>query len=193
MILYLYKRRCIKFSQIKMPVNLQQYSGAVGAFNSCFNHNNIQNRVFHRKSNVSSIASAYFTIPINFSMFLSVISFCLIVLFRKNIKTINLLATKILIICMLSAYLFQVWLFFIRTKQSGDIEPNPGPKPNFCQSFSICHWNLYSISAHNFIKLSLLRPYIAIHKFDVVCLSETYLNASITNDDGSLEVHGHNL
>ena len=46
---------------------------------------------------------------------------------------------------------------------------------------------------HNFIKLSLLRPYIAIHKFDVVCLLETYLNASISNDDDSLEVPGYSL
>ena len=94
---------------------------------------------------------------------------------------------------MLSTYLFHVWLFFIRAKRSGDIEPNPQPKPNFCQSFSICHWNLNSISAYNFIKLSLLKPYIAIHKFDGVCLSETYLNASISNDDDSLEILGYNL
>ena len=79
--------------------------------------------------------------------------------------------------------------FFVRTKRSGDIEPNLGPKPNSCQIFSVCHWNLNSISAHNFIKLS---PYIAIRKFDVVCLSETYLNASISNDDDSLEVPGYN-
>ena len=139
-----------------MPVNLQQYRGAVGTINSRFNYNNIQNSAFHRKHNVSSIASAYclVTILINFYMFLSVVSFCLIVLFRRNIKTINLLATKILFIYILSTYLFHVWLFFIRTKRRGDIEPNPGPKPNFCQSFSICH----SISAHNFIKFSLSRP-----------------------------------
>ena len=176
-----------------MPVNLQQYRGAVGAFNSRFNHNNIQNSVFHRKPNVSSIASAYFAILINFCTFVSVISFYLIVAFRTNIKAINLLATKALFIYMLSTYLFHVRLFFIRTKRRGDIEPNPGPKPSSCQSFSICHWNLNSISAHNFIKLSLLKPYIAIHKFDVVCLSETYLNTSISNDDDSLEVPGYNL
>ena len=29
--------------------------------------------------------------------------------------------------------------------------------------------------------------------FDVVCLSKTYLNASISNDDDSLEVPGYNL
>ena len=72
-------------------------------------------------------------------------------------------------------------------------ESNPEPKPNSCQSFSICHWNLNSISVHNFIKLSLLKPNIAIHKFDVVCLSETYLNGSISNGDDSLEVPGCNF
>ena len=72
-----------------MPVSLQQYRGAVGAFNSRFNHNKIQNSVFHRKRNVSSIASAYFAILINFCTFLSVISFCLTVVLRKNIKIIN--------------------------------------------------------------------------------------------------------
>ena len=105
----------------------------------------------------------------------------------------NLLAIKILFIYMLSTYLFHVWLCLILMKRSRDIEQNPGPKTSSCQCFSVCHWNLNSISAHNFIKLSLLRAYIAIHKFDVVCLSETYLNARISNDDDSLEVPGYNL
>ena len=64
---------------------------------------------------------------------------------------------------------------------------------NLIQSFSICHWNLNSILTLNFIKLSLLKPYIAIHKSDGVCLSETSLNASISNDDNSLEVPVYNL
>ena len=171
-----------------MPVNLQQHRGVVGPFNSRFNYNNIHNSVFNRNPNAPSIDSVYFAIFINICTSLPVVSFCLIVLFMKNNKTINLLATKILFIYMLSTYLFHVWLCLILTKRSGDIEQNPGPKPSSCQSFSICHWNLNSISAHNFIKLSLLRPYIAIHKFDVVCLSETYLNASISNDDDSFRL-----
>ena len=40
---------------------------------------------------------------------------------------------------------------------------------------------------------TLLRLYIAIHKYDVVCLSETYLNTSISSDDDSYEVPGSNL
>ena len=72
-----------------MPVNVQQYRGAVEVFNNRFNHNNVNKSVFHRKP-VSSIASAYFAMLINLRTLLSLISFCLVVLFRNNIKTINL-------------------------------------------------------------------------------------------------------
>ena len=137
-----------------MPVNLQQYRGAVGAFNSRFNHNNIQNSVFHRKPNVSSISSVYFAILINFCTFLSVISFCLIVIFRKNI----LLATKILFIYMLSTYFFHVWLFFIRTKRSGDIEPNRRPKPNSCQRILTA----FRRTIHQVIPIRILHRYSQI-------------------------------
>ena len=50
-----------------------------------------------------------------------------------------------------------------------------------------------SISAHNYIKLSLLRAYLAFHKFDIICLSETYLNSSNSPDDETLETSGYNL
>ena len=55
----------------------------------------------------------------------------------------------------------------------------------------ICHWNLNSICAHNFAKLSLLRAYVSVHKFDVICLSETYLDSS--TDDEILEISGYYL
>ena len=52
-------------------------------------------------------------------------------------------------------------------------------------SLSICHWNLNSIPAHNFIKLSLLRAYISVSKFDIIGLSETYLDSSIWQFGGT--------
>ena len=70
---------------------------------------------------------------------------------------------------------------------------NPGPKANSCDGLSICHWNLYSICAHNFIKLSLLRAYISFNKSDIICLSETCLDSSIPSDDDNLELSGYNL
>ena len=42
---------------------------------------------------------------------------------------------------------------------SEDIKTNPGPISSFKQCFSICHWNLNSITAHNYVKLSLLTAY----------------------------------
>ena len=89
--------------------------------------------------------------------------------------------------------MFHVWLCLIRTKRSEGVEQNPGPKPSSCQSFFNHHCNLNNIFACNFIKLSMLRAYIAIQKFDVVSLSETFLNASISNDDDSLEAPGYNV
>ena len=60
-------------------------------------------------------------------------------------------------------------------RQSGDIKMNPGAKLIHCHSFSICHWNSNSLTAHNHLKVSLLWAPGAINKFDVIFLSETYL------------------
>ena len=61
---------------------------------------------------------------------------------------------------------------------------SPGSKPNFCQSFSICHWNL---------KYGLLQTYISIYSFNVTCLSDTYLDSNIIPDDENLQIPGYNL
>ena len=60
----------------------------------------------------------------------------------------------------------------------GDVELNPGPKNrNFCYNFLICHWNLNSITAHNFAKVNLLQAFNATHDFDMICLSKSYLDS----------------
>ena len=66
---------------------------------------------------------------------------------------------------------------------SGDVEISPGPRHNSGESFSICHWYLNSVSAYNYTKLSSLKAFIAVYKFDIVCLSETHLDSSIAPDD----------
>ena len=42
-------------------------------------------------------------------------------------------------------------------------------------------------------KVSLLSLYISVHKFDIICLSETYINSEIPSDDENLEIAGYNL
>ena len=90
-------------------------------------------------------------------------------------------------------YVNHFWFFKIFLRLSGDAEVNPGPKPSSSQSFSICHWNLNSVSVHNYIKLSLLRAYVSSHKFDVICISETCFDSDTSTVDENLEIVGYAL
>ena len=73
--------------------------------------------------------------------------------------------------------------FMILLLLSGDVHPNPGPKRDKDYNFSVCCWNIGSISAHNFSKLSLLSSYNSIYNYDLICLSETFLDSSFLPDD----------
>ena len=73
----------------------------------------------------------------------------------------------------------------------GHIELNPGPRKSKENTLSICHWNLNSITAHNFSKLTQLKAYISTYKHDFICLSETYLDSSIPAN--LIEIEGYNL
>ena len=58
----------------------------------------------------------------------------------------------------------------------GDIESNPGPgKHDSRYNVSVCHWNLNDITARSFEKIDLLEACNTISKFNVICLSESYL------------------
>ena len=86
-----------------------------------------------------------------------------------------------------------IWYCKCLQQLSGDIDFNPGLKPNYWKSFSICHWKLNSITSHDFIKVSHLMAYNSIHKFDIVCLSEMYLNSETLSNVEKLNVPGYNL
>ena len=107
---------------------------------------------------------------------LSVITFC------KSV--ICIYSRHILYFSLLVNYLCQLWLRKLHINLSGDIELNPGPKSNSCEDFSVCHWNLKSISAHD--SVSLLNAYTPLHSS--TCLSEKYLDSSILSHDLDLEV-----
>ena len=83
-------------------------------------------------------------------------------------------------------YVNHFWLYNIFMKLGGDVEENPGTKPSSNQIFSIYHWNLNSISAHNYIKLLFLRTYLSTHEFDVICICETYLDSDTSHEDANL-------
>ena len=74
---------------------------------------------------------------------------------------------------------------------SWDIELKPGPRRLKSNRLSVCHWNLNSLSAHNFSKLTQLKAYNSIYKYDFICLSETYLDS--TAPDIEIEIDGYKL
>ena len=77
---------------------------------------------------------------------------------------------------------------------SGGVEIYPGPLSNCKKYFSICHWNFDSISTLDYSKLFLMKAYIILHKFDIICLSETCLDSTSTpTDDDKLQIPGYTL
>ena len=80
---------------------------------------------------------------------------------------------------------------FLLLRSHGDNELNPGLNKSKENNLSICHWNLNSITTHNFSKLSQLRAYISANKHDFICLSETYLDSSAPSD--IIDIEGYKL
>ena len=156
-----------------MPVILSQYRGVVGVFNSRFIHikqPNIFKNGFSLRKVKQTIAEETFLVFASFSMFLLIsISWSFINLVQIRARFINLSVAWSFYFCVLLTFVHHIWLYLIISNRSVDIEKNSGPKPYSCESFSICHWNLNSILAPNFLKLSLLRAYITVHEFDVIC------------------------
>ena len=72
-----------------------------------------------------------------------------------------------------------LWLYVILITLRGDFETTPGPKRNSTETFSFCHWNLNSICSPDYVKMFLLKAYITVHKFDIICISETYLDSDL--------------
>ena len=77
----------------------------------------------------------------------------------------------------------------------GDVELNPGPnkKRNSWFNFSICQWNLNSLTTHNFEKINPLEAYNTVNKFDIICLSESFLDSSILSESNNLKTNGYKM
>ena len=154
-----------------MPFTLSQYRGVVGVFNSWHIHikqHNIFKNAFSQSKVKQTIAKEIFSIFASFSIFLSIsISRSFINLFRIKARFINFPVVRISYFCVLLTFKHHIWLYLIISNQGGDKEKNSGPKPNLCQSLSICHWNLNSISGHNFLifMLYVCQRLILIHSF----------------------------
>ena len=73
--------------------------------------------------------------------------------------------------------------------RSGDIETNPGPKKLSLIKF--CHWNLNGLAAHDFLQVSLIEVFITTHNSDIICLSETFLDFTVSQNDENIMINGY--
>ena len=160
---------------------------------------NSQHFFFNLKHKIQSfLIHSYSHIFSNYSWFLrnSVLLFLFLAVFLilklNSCKRSNNSRVSPFLVVIIKTWLVK-WFNSLLLSLSGDVELNPGQKRNYSNAFSVCHWNLNSISAHNYAKVFLLKAYIADHKFDIICISETYLDSSIPSDDSNLEVSEYNL
>ena len=93
-------------------------------------------------------------------------------------------------IATVTVLIFTLLLLFT----SGDIELNPGPnKTNSSCKFLVCLWNLKGLAAHNFEKVGILEAFNTINKFDIICVSEFYLDSAFSSDNEDINIKGYKL
>ena len=63
---------------------------------------------------------------------------------------------------------------------SGNVLKNPGPTD--C-NLKFLHWNLDSLTARNNLKIFLIEAYNSVFNYDLIAISDTRLDQSITNED----------
>ena len=171
-----------------MTVKLSQYRWTV----SVFNNRKVPLKKTHGQSLQKNILKTHLLDIVIFLIVLSV-RYAISLNSAKNIRFLRWSLFHSLYFMSVRLYIHYVWLHSLAIKLSGDIKENPGSNANSCVCLCICHWNLNSISAHNFIKFSLLCAYISINRIDIMCFSETYLDSSNPSDDDNLELPEYDL
>ena len=163
-----------------MPIDNVTWHARVGIFYALKSLPKIKSNA--KKFPVLTNPKCFFT----YVLFFKVIIFHLInaqhvldrVLTKKSAKSYLCLITKLP--KMMKTIIFVSLCVSNLLVQCGEIEVNPGPKYS---SLTFCHLNLNGFTAHDNIKISLLQAYVTQYNCDIICLSETFLNSSIQNDD----------
>ena len=72
---------------------------------------------------------------------------------------------------------------------SGNVHTNPGPGPNprYEGLLKFMHWNVNSLSAHDFIRIPLIQSLNSHNDYDIIAITETALNRDTPDDRLALE------
>ena len=86
---------------------------------------------------------------------------------------------------------FNILVFINLILLYGNTEENLQPKTEWNDNLSVCHWNVNSFPFHNFQKITVIDSFVPMHKFDIICISETFLNNTDKNND--LNLNGYSF
>ena len=62
------------------------------------------------------------------------------------------------------------------------METNPGP-----EKLDFCTWNLKSITAYDFLRVSLIEAYNSVYNYDLIAIVETHLDSAMDEDRLALD------
>ena len=127
---------------LQMPVDIVQWRDEIGAFDNGKKNILLQRTFFLLSALIYAFVWSLFQIfpmvrftlnLIRFAINTRLFLFAITRIFRKvRLQLITLLYSVMIVNVML-------WYFFRLLELSGDIEFHPGPKPDYSQSFLICH------------------------------------------------------
>ena len=115
---------------------------------------------------------------LKFLKLILLVSFKLLIYCQSSRESVPWSFMNILYSSIIARYIHYIWLFSIVTC-SVDVEVSPGPMLHSCHSFSICYWNMSSLSDHNFIKVSLLLLLISSAYWRPISIRLIYLTTKI--------------
>ena len=116
------------------------------------NKNTNQSLLIYSRSNVFKNYACFFGNSVLLFLFLTVF----LILKLNSCKSNNNSQVSPFLVAVNKASLATVFYSLILLSR-GDVELNLRPKRNSRNAFSICHWNLNSVSAHNHAKMFLLK------------------------------------
>ena len=164
-----------------MPIDNATWHARVGVFYAA--------KLLHKSKPKSENANALYSLLFFWNIFVTIYQNTMSDVFGNNLIKIKcFLSLRIKLPKKAKVITFSFLCILNLLFQRGDIEKNPGPKYS---SLKFCYWNLNGLRAHKSVKKSLLQAYLIQHNYDIVCISEIFLNSTIQDDDESIKIDGY--
>ena len=168
-----------------MCSDLNQYRIAIGLFHGRFSNS----KSISKRGPDITMYSFLLLITFIIAFLILVLSIQYMFFSFNKINTTYLFFHFLFYLDLVAMFYTNLSFLFLILLMSEDIEKNPGPKEN--NNLSFLHWNLNSLAVHNYEKFLALQAFNSLHKYDIICLSETFLDSTFNDQD--LDFNGYKI